>query len=86
MTAQFPSATYTARDTENLPGIVYDANEKRNMFSEDFQNQGAEITAIETFLRGQATLLSVPTSPAGLTAGQVWCDTAGGLNILKIII
>lgn len=48
--ADFPTTIFEARETENLPGIVYDAEEKRNFFSEDFQNLGAEITAIEETL------------------------------------
>lgn len=53
MTAQFPTTVYTPRVTENLPGITYDATQKQNMFSEDFQNLGNEINAIETWLLGQ---------------------------------
>lgn len=50
MSVQFPTAIFTPRATENLPGIVYDPDQKQNMFSEDFQNLGAEITAVETYL------------------------------------
>jgi hypothetical protein len=48
--ADFPISVYTPRETENLPGITYDASKKQNMFSEDFQNLGGEINAIETIL------------------------------------
>src|SRR5574343_564384 len=48
--AQFPDNIYTPRETENLPGIVYDPTNKQNMYSEDFQNLGGEIEAIETAL------------------------------------
>lgn len=48
--ADFPTSVFVARETENLPGLVYDAADKRTMFSEDFQNLGSEITAIETYL------------------------------------
>lgn len=48
--AQFPNTVYSPRETENLPGIVYDPTNKQNMYSEDFQNLGAEIEAIETQL------------------------------------
>jgi hypothetical protein len=48
--SDFPDAIYTPRETENLPGISYDPANKRNMYSEDFQNLGAEINAIETIL------------------------------------
>jgi len=45
--ANFPDTIYTPRETENLPGIVYDPTQKTNMFSEDFQNLGNEINVIE---------------------------------------
>jgi len=48
--AQYPDNIFTPRETENLPGLVYDVNDKRNMYSEDFQNLGAEINAIEEAL------------------------------------
>jgi hypothetical protein len=45
-------------------------------------DQPVDTTASPTFV---ALMLSgLPTSSAGLTTGQVWCDTTGGLNILKI--
>lgn len=47
---EFPDNIYTPRETENLPGIIYDATDKKNMYSEDFQNLGAEINAIEETL------------------------------------
>lgn len=46
----YPSAIFHARETENLPGLVYDPDDKKNFFSEDFQNLGAEITSIEETL------------------------------------
>lgn len=48
--SEFPDAIYTPRETENLSGIVYDPADKKNMYSEDFQNLGSEINAIETIL------------------------------------
>ncbi len=48
--AEYPDAIYTPRETENLPGLVYDPADKKNMYSEDFQNLGGEINAIETIL------------------------------------
>lgn len=51
MTAKFPNDVYIGRLTENLPGIVYDENDKVNFFSEDFQNLIAEISALETYCR-----------------------------------
>jgi hypothetical protein len=50
MSADFPTSIYTPRATENLPGISYDASKKQILFSEDFQNLGNEINAIETIL------------------------------------
>lgn len=51
MTSQFPTVIFQARETENIPGIVYNVYDKQNMFSEDFQNLGTEITAIENWLQ-----------------------------------
>lgn len=51
MVAQFPENIYVARETENLPGIVYNPTDKKNFYSEDFQGLGEEITAIETSLK-----------------------------------
>jgi hypothetical protein len=48
--AEFPDDIYTPRETENLSGIVYDPADKKNLYSEDFQNLGDEINAIETTL------------------------------------
>lgn len=48
--SQFPDAIYTPRETENLPGITYNPANKKSLYSEDFQNLGAEINAIETAL------------------------------------
>lgn len=48
--ADFPTSIFTPRDTENLPGIVFDAAKKQVLFSEDYQSLGAEIEAIETYL------------------------------------
>lgn len=48
--ADYPTSIFEARETENLSGIVYDPNDKKNFFSEDFQNLAAEIIAIETVL------------------------------------
>jgi hypothetical protein len=31
------------------------------------------------------SIIGLPTSPAGLSAGDIWVDTTGGLNILKIV-
>lgn len=54
--AQFPNSVYSPRETENLPGIVYDPTNKQNMYSEDFQNLGGEIEAIETWLQNNSII------------------------------
>lgn len=74
MVAQYPTAIYTERETENLPGIVYDANKKTNLFSEDFQRHAEEIIAIETALG--VDMENIPTGeihnmPNGGNTGQV---------------
>jgi hypothetical protein len=46
----FPTTIYTERDTENLPGIIYDPTQKQNLFAEDFQHHASEIISIETIL------------------------------------
>lgn len=157
--ADFPDTIYEARETENLPGIVFDPDNKRNLYSDDFQGLASEISAIETYLETLYAILSVvddelvntsanpcyklvagaggqakvcyyrvgdakfvhgyrdatqkyviavgagleaneaitidsskvvalphvPTSASGLSSGDIWCDTTGGLNILKVV-
>jgi hypothetical protein len=36
-----------------------------------------------TTINGNVSVPTIPTSAAGLAAGQLWVDTTGGLNILK---
>jgi hypothetical protein len=48
--ADFPDTIYTERDTENLPGLVFDPTDKKNLYSEDFQRHASEIIAIQTIL------------------------------------
>ena len=35
--------------------------------------------------RSKLSVVGLPTSVSGLTSGDIWCDTTGGLNILKIV-
>ncbi len=63
MSAQFPTNVYTPRETENLPGVVYDPDDKKNFFSEDFQNQGAEITSIEEYLLTTSLISDLVLTP-----------------------
>ncbi len=79
--AEFPDNIFVARDTQNLPGIVYDPSDKKNFFSEDFQNLGAEITAIETIL-GENPNGAYSTVKAWL---QALADAVGlTLNLITI--
>lgn len=48
--ADYPDTIFETRETENLPGLVFNADQKTVLFSEDYQNLAAEITAIETVL------------------------------------
>lgn len=48
--ADFPTTIYEERVTENLPGLVYDPTDKKNLYSEDFQHHAEEIIAIENVL------------------------------------
>lgn len=46
----YPSSTDTFRLVENLPGVVYDAANKKTLFVEDLTNTQSSIVAIETEL------------------------------------
>lgn len=64
--SDFPTKIYQGRDTENLPGIVFNPADKKNFYSEDFQNLVSEIKAIETYLEDITGLslfgdLNIPT-------------------------
>lgn len=50
------------------------------MITIDDSTQKAEIINIT-----KLNIQTLPTSSAGLSTGDVWVDTAGGLNILKIV-
>jgi len=69
MTAKYPSQLYTERETENLPGITYDPANKRDFFSDDFQNHAAEIIAIEKTL-GE-NLSNIPVPPVKATGAEI---------------
>lgn len=70
--ADFPTSLFEIRETQNLPGIVYDPADKKNLFSEDIQNIGGEITAIEEVLglNPQASYDTVAEFLLALEAGQ----------------
>lgn len=53
-----------------------------------YGDTGAMITADAGTLKttfNKINISNIPTSSAGLSSGDVWCDTTGGLNILKIV-
>ncbi len=85
MSASFPTSVYSPRTKINRDGAVYDALKTKVLFAEDITQLDAEIVAIEAFLEGKPHFFGTPTSPSGLSAGDVWCDTTGGLNILKLV-
>ena len=84
--ADFPTTSYTGRTKENKTGVSYDPTKTKALFAEDISKLDDEIKAVEDYLRGTAHFLSIPTSPSGLSSGDVWVDTTGGLNILKIVL
>jgi hypothetical protein len=79
MSAKYPTQLYTERETENLPGILYDADKKQNLFSEDFQRHAEEIIAIETALG--VNMGNIPTPPTKATGAEI--DT--GTNDTKFV-
>jgi hypothetical protein len=60
-------------------GISQESTTAKNQFLGKTGIGAAPTTTSSLHLGG------VPTSAAGLASGDVWCDTTGGLNILKII-
>lgn len=46
----YPDDIYVQRALENLPGLEYDALNKKTLFAEDILNIGHEVTAIETYI------------------------------------
>lgn len=83
--AEFPSNIYEARETENLNGIVFDADDKKNFFSEDFQGLGAEITAIETYLKTLYDLITTQGGKVVILNGNVGIGTATPSQKLQIV-
>ncbi len=81
----FPATIFNGRPKENRTGVVYDEDKTKVLFAEDIIALDEQVEQIETFLKGPPHIFSIPTSPSGLSSGDVWCDTTGGANILKII-
>lgn len=48
----FPSSVVAPRTIENRPGVVYDADDTKTLFSEDLDAINDELVAIEKFLLG----------------------------------
>ena len=46
---------------------------------------GGNVGIGTTSPRSKLSVVGLPTSASGLTSGDIWCDTTGGLNILKIV-
>jgi hypothetical protein len=53
-------------------------------------NDGIQLSVVagDIYLNPANTvyITAIATSPTGLGTGGVWCDTTGGLNILKIVL
>ncbi len=49
------------------------------------QASGGNVGIGTTTPGSKLSVVGLPTSTAGLSAGDIWVDTAGGLNILKIV-
>lgn len=82
--AEYPENIYEQRTLENLPGIVFDALQPRNLFAEDILNLANEIIAIETVL-GLEPNGAYETVKAWLEAlseggGATWGDITGTLS------
>lgn len=46
-----------------------------------------DMDSLENVVNKRITSLpGLPTSPTGLAVGDLWVDTSGGLNLLKIIV
>lgn len=63
----YPNSIYKQRELENLPGVEFDAENKKTLYAEDILGHGAEITAIEEALE------SMPTS-------YIWGNLAKATN------
>ena len=48
--ADYPDTIYEPRELENLQGCDFDADKKKILFAEDYNNLANEVVAIETVL------------------------------------
>lgn len=48
MPADFPDKFFNFRETENRPGVTFDENDKRRLFSEDIQKIAKEVSALNS--------------------------------------
>ena len=78
--AKWPEEIYEQRELENLPGIEYDASNKRTLFAEDIQNLGDEIRAIEENMPNSGGLHKYSTEPQ--VVGE-WID---GRDVYEVVI
>lgn len=46
----YPDDIFLQRDIENVPGVEFDATKQHQIFAEDYQDLGGEITVIESIL------------------------------------
>ena len=82
--ADFPNTIYEQRELENLPGIVFDALQPRNLFAEDILNLANEIIAIETVLgiepAGEYETVKEWLEALSEGGGAVWGGITGTLS------
>lgn len=67
----YPSDIYQQRPLENLPGLVYDPENKKTLFAEDILALATEIIGIETTLGTNFE----PGAGAELPVGAVYTTT-----------
>ncbi len=71
---------FTLRQSNTQGGNPFSAGTDR------FYIDGSGNVGIGTTTPGsKLSIVGLPTSSAGLSAGDIWVDTTGGLNILKIV-
>jgi hypothetical protein len=83
----FGDADGLGSDTPQLYFIdTYDPNSIQSYLE---QNAAGDLNLVPSSglvkVEGRLNVSSLPTSSAGLSAGDIWCDTTGGLNVLKIV-
>lgn len=71
--AQYPDNPYTPREIENIPGVTYDANQKKKFYAEDLNAVNDEIVELEDRL----TPFTDKPLPFGIRSGDSmsWLQT-----------